>query len=152
MVSGGSHELSIVFVSIFYSLAVLFILFLLRVLLRSEWAAVAVLLLTLTAWDALRSDSLLLGGILSALGWGILLFLLVRFGLLATAVAVLFNVVFVLFPVTAQLSAWYSGIGLTGLALLLGLTVYAFHTSLGGQPLFGSPWLRIDRIPGKYSK
>jgi len=61
----------------------------------------------------------------------------VRFGLLATAVAVLFKVVFVLFPVTTQLSAWYSGIGLTGLALLLGLTVYAFHTSLGGRPLFG---------------
>jgi uncharacterized membrane protein len=96
-----------------------------------------VLLLTLTARDALRSDSLLLGGIFSALGWGIFLFLLVRFGLLATAVAVLFKVVFVLFPVTTQLSAWYSGIGLTGLALLLGLTVYAFHTSLGGRPLFG---------------
>jgi hypothetical protein len=42
-----------------------------------------------------------------------------------------------LFPVTMQLSAWYSGIGLAGLALLLALTIYAFHTSLGGQPLFG---------------
>ena len=126
-----------VVICMFYSLALLFTLFLLRVLLRSEWAAVVVLLLTLTARDALRSDSLLLGGIFSALGWGIFLFLLVRFGLLATAVAVLFKVVFVLFPVTTQLSAWYSGIGLTGLALLLGLTVYAFHTSLGGRPLFG---------------
>jgi hypothetical protein len=41
------------------------------------------------------------------------------------------------FPITAQLSAWYAGIGLAGLALLLALALYAFHTSLGGQPLFG---------------
>jgi hypothetical protein len=41
------------------------------------------------------------------------------------------------FPITTNLSAWYSGIGLVGLGLMLGLAVYAFHTSLGGQPLFG---------------
>ncbi len=122
---------------IFFSLALLFILFLLRVLLRSEWAAVVVLLLILTARDALRSDSLLLGGVFNALAWGILLFVLVRYGLLATAAAVFLNIVFASFPITTQMSAWYSGIGLAGLALLLGLTLYAFHTSLGGHPLFG---------------
>jgi hypothetical protein len=42
-----------------------------------------------------------------------------------------------LFPITTQLSAWHSGIGLTGLVILLALALYAFHTSLGGQPLFG---------------
>ena len=126
-----------VVICIFYSLALLFILFLLRVLLRSEWAAVVVLLLILTARDALSSDSLLLGGIFNALAWGVQLFLLVRYGLLATAAAVFLNIVFASFPITTQMSAWYSGIGLTGLALLLGLTVYAFHTSLGGRPLFG---------------
>ena len=36
-----------------------------------------------------------------------------------------------------RLSAWYSWMGLTGLALLLAFALYAFHTSLGGQPLFG---------------
>ena len=36
-----------------------------------------------------------------------------------------------------RLSARYSWMGLTGLALLLALAPYAFHTSLGGQPLFG---------------
>jgi hypothetical protein len=41
------------------------------------------------------------------------------------------------FPITTQFSAWYSGAGFTGLALLLGIAAYAFHTSLGGQPLFG---------------
>ena len=41
------------------------------------------------------------------------------------------------FPITTQLPAWYVGIGLTGIGLLLALTLYAFHTSLGGRPLFG---------------
>jgi uncharacterized membrane protein len=78
-----------------------------------------------------------LGGIFNALAWGVSLFVLVRFGLLATAAGAMFASVLQWFPITTQLSAWYSGIGLTGLALLLGLTAYAFHSSLGGQPLFG---------------
>ena len=127
---------------LFYSLALLFILFLLRVLLRSEWTAVVVVLLILAARDALSSDSLLLGGFFNALAWGDLLFLLVRYGLLATAAAAFLNIVFISFPITTQMSAWYSGIGLTGLALLLGLTAYAFHTSLGGRPLFGRALLQ----------
>ncbi len=128
----------IVVLCIFYGLATLFVLFLLRVLLRSEWAAVVVFLLILTARDALRSESLLLGGFFNALGWGVILFVLMRFGLLATTVAILVHLVFGSFPMTTQLSAWYSGIGLTGLALLLGLTIYAFRTSLGGRPMLQS--------------
>jgi len=65
------------------------------------------------------------------------LFVLFRFGLLALASYLLFTAIFAGFPITLNLSAWYSGIGLAGLALLLGMAVYAFHTSLGGQPLFG---------------
>jgi hypothetical protein len=42
-----------------------------------------------------------------------------------------------IFPITTDLSAWYFGIGLTGLVLLLAFALYASHTSLGGQPLFG---------------
>jgi hypothetical protein len=84
----------------------------------------------------LGSDSLLLGGISEALSWGVCLLDLIRFGLLATVVGILFNVILVWFPITTQLSAWYSGIGLTGLVLLLGLTAYAFYTSLGGRPIF----------------
>ena len=41
------------------------------------------------------------------------------------------------FPITIHVSAWYSGIGYAGLALLLAMAIYGFHTSLGGQPMFG---------------
>jgi hypothetical protein len=62
---------------------------------------------------------------------------LARYGLVACAAQFLFANLLMGFPITTQLSAWYSGIGLTGLALLLALTFYAFHVSMGGQPLFG---------------
>jgi hypothetical protein len=71
------------------------------------------------------------------LGWGATLFVLARFGLLAVVVSLEVSTILQWFPITTDLSAWYSGIGLTGMLLLLGLTAYAFYTSLGGQPLFG---------------
>ena len=122
---------------IFMALAMLFILFLLRVLLRSEWAAVVLLVLILTAGDALGSDSPLLIGIVNAVAYGATVFVLARFGLLAVVVGFVSASMLSWFPITTDLSAWYSGIGLAGVLLLLGLTVYGFHTSLGGQPLFG---------------
>jgi len=122
--------------SLFYGLASLFILFLLRILLRNQWAAAAAFILILATADTLGSQSLLLSWIFAALVWGVWAFVLVRFGLLAAMTSGFFANVFILFPITPQLSAWYSWIGLMGLVLLLGLTIYAFHTSLGGRPLF----------------
>jgi hypothetical protein len=116
----------------------LFILFLLRLLLRNQPAAAVLFVLIFTVWEALNYDSLLLGIILEGLWSAILLLLLMRFGLLATAAALFFQNILVCFPITTQLSAWYSGVGLAGLLLLLGLTLYAFHTSLGGRPMFGA--------------
>jgi hypothetical protein len=91
--------------------------------------------LLLTAFFGLSSDSPLTW-ICYALEWGTAYFVLVRFGLLASTVQ--YTVMFVLdvFPITPQLSAWYSGIGIAGVVLLLGFAAYAFHTSLGGRPIF----------------
>jgi len=68
---------------------------------------------------------------------GVCVFVLLRFGLLAYAAAILFINLLRSFPITTQVSSWYFGIGLAGLVLLLGLAGYGFYTSLGGQPLFG---------------
>jgi hypothetical protein len=121
--------------SLFWGVGCLFLLLLLRVLLRREWLAAVLFVLLLTAFMGLSSDSPLTW-ICNALEWGTAYFILVRFGLLASTVQ--FAVVFVLeiFPVTPQLSDWYSGIGIAGVVLLLGFAAYAFHTSLGGRPIF----------------
>ncbi|MGE5358092.1 MAG: protein kinase domain-containing protein [Bacteroidales bacterium] len=122
---------------LFFALAWLFILFLLRTLLRSEWAAAVLLIVILAAGDILPSDSPVLTGLGSVLAYAAFLFVLTRVGLLALVAG--FAVVAILqsFPVTTHLSTWYSGIGMVGVLLILGVTAYGFYTSLGGQPLFG---------------
>ena len=123
-------------VSIFISLLLLFLVFLLRVLLRRDWIALA-LALVLWTFNTLPPYVFFPNLLISALLAGASLFVLFRYGLLAITSFWLFGAILVGFPITTNLSAWYSGMGLAGLALLLGLVLYAFHTSLGGQPLFG---------------
>jgi hypothetical protein len=123
--------------SVFAGLAALFIFFLLRAVARSEWAAAGLFVLILTAPTVLQSDAPLLAGISTVLLWGLTLFVLARVGFLPLVVSIAFDTVLECLPITTDLSAWYSGIGLAGACLLLGLTAYAFYTSLGGQPIFG---------------
>jgi hypothetical protein len=119
--------------SMFLGFVSLFLLFLLRVILRYQWAASAMFIVVLATTESLGSESLLLSWIVNALGWIVCLLALVRFGLLATVAGILFYILVSWFPITMQFSAWYSGIGLTGLVLLLGLAAYGFHTSMAGR-------------------
>jgi len=64
-------------------------------------------------------------------------FVMIRFGLLALVAN---HVVFSIlqhFPLTTEFSAWYAGIGLTGILLIVSLAFYGFYVSLGGRPVFG---------------
>jgi len=121
------------------SSTVLFFVFLLMILLRRTWITVVVVFVIFTAGGAaigtvaLSPISLIIGALL----YSSLVIVLLRYGIVAFAASSLFSNLLMGFPITTQLSAWYSGIGLTGLALLLALTLYAFHTSLGGQAIFG---------------
>jgi len=113
--------------------ALLFVLFVLRILLRKQWAAAIawVLLFTVLA----SGDP---GGWVSALIFSTLaVFVMIRFGLLALVAN---HVVFTIlqhFPLTTQGSAWYAGIGLTGILLIASMAFYGFYTSLGGRAVFG---------------
>jgi len=69
-------------------------------------------------------------------GWGILILLLVRFGLLATAAAGLCNSIFNTYPVTLDFSAPYAAAGLFGMLVIAAYALYAFRISLAGRPLF----------------
>jgi hypothetical protein len=138
----GAHTLltsvaAIAVGSIAIGLAFSFITFLFRALLKRTWIAVIAVILWGTGVNALGDKPSLLALTLIILAVGIILFALFRFGLLAFIVSVFFYCILLSFPITTHLSAWYSGIGLAGLALLLAMTLYGFHTSLGGQPIFG---------------
>jgi hypothetical protein len=124
-----------IIVGIVFALIIGFMLFLVRVLFRKTWAAIAVCI-ALFAALFLPGESSIVSSAPILLAMAIFVFGYFRIGLLATASGLIYLILLVLFPITTRLSALHSGIGLTGLVLLLALALYAFYTSLGGQPIF----------------
>jgi len=115
-------------------------LFLMRVLLRRTWAAVIVCTVFFSAAMSLPQSPYVsfysLQPLILVLASCIHYWILLRFGILALIAELLFFNSLMFFPITTQ-PVWYSGIGYAGLILLLALPLFAFCTSLGGQPLFG---------------
>jgi hypothetical protein len=122
-------------------LAMLFVLVLLRALLRKEWAAAAAFVLLFTFLFAALSEFTPVTLVTGLIYWGLLVFLLIRFGLLAFAVQGVFVNLLQGFPLTTQGSAWYAGISLAGILLMAAMAFYGFYTSLGGRPVFGGATL-----------
>jgi serine/threonine-protein kinase len=127
------------FSAVLYALVFLFMLVLLRVLLRRTWVAMAlwcVLIATPMFGENLPFEWAT--GLARAL---VMLFVLRRSGLLGLSVLLfcMFNLVEA--PLTLDLSAWYVARALPVVAVLAGLAVYGFHTSLAGKPLFGRSFL-----------
>lgn len=119
-------------------LAVLFLLFFLRLVLRDGRLAGAGFVLLMG-----------MGSIASFDNWWVIMVFTVAHGLLVLYFATRFGLVTIVtgmacfylladFPITLQFSEWYAGQGLVGLLSVASLAVFAFYTSLGGRPLFGS--------------
>ncbi len=122
----------------FFWLSFLFVLVLLRALLRKEWAAAVatVLLGTVIVAAAAPFDPAALATTVVFLSLAV--FVLTRFGLLAMLANNLIHSLLTDFPLTTQGSAWYAGIGLGVILLLAAIAFYGFYTSLGGRPIFGA--------------
>jgi len=122
---------------LFIPLMILFVLFLLRSLLRKEWTAAVAFVLLFTGLEAAGShfDPVVL--VVALIFWGLAVFLLIRFGLLAWVVQGFFDGLLEQSPLTTQGSAWYAGISLAAILLMASLAFYGFYTSLGGRPIFG---------------
>ena len=75
--------------------------------------------------------------LLNSLSGGVLIFLLLRFGLVASITTVFIVNSFNSITLGASLKTWYTPAGLASLCLLLGIAVYAFWRSLGGRELIG---------------
>jgi hypothetical protein len=59
-----------------------------------------------------------------------------RYGLLASVSSLLVLHVWVFFPFTTELTAWYASGFVLDALLCVAMVVYGFYTSLAGQPLF----------------
>jgi hypothetical protein len=111
-----------------------FILFVLRMTLRRQWAAVIGFTAFFTVLGALGNDRMWLGGLQGLLYAGSAAFVIVRFGgLLAFVVgtfvsALLFDVL-----ITRDTSAWFFGETMLLVTIVAALTLWGFYTSIGGR-------------------
>jgi serine/threonine-protein kinase len=118
----------------------LFMLLLLSILLRKEWAAIGAIWIVLTLFEGLTGNTVmawLFGGLM----WALYLVLLTRFGLLAMVVAHFYVELTFYYPLTSNFSAWYAGGAFFALGVSVAVAGYGFYRSLAGQPLFqGGIW------------
>ncbi|HYO63707.1 MAG TPA: serine/threonine-protein kinase [Pyrinomonadaceae bacterium] len=122
-------------VSLFHGLAFVFLLFLLSLVLRGERRG------AVAAW-ALFVSAFVLAGVppyglvFNALLAAAYIFVASRFGLLALTVAqfVFFTIEF--YPLTTDFTAWYAGVSIFALSVVVALAAYGFHLSLAGKSLF----------------
>ena len=72
-----------------------------------------------------------------ALFASLLVLVLYRYGLLAAIAALFVTHLWVFYPITTELTAWYAMDFTIALVICVALAIYGFYISLAGQPLFG---------------
>jgi hypothetical protein len=112
----------------------LFVLFVLKITLRRDWAAIAVFVLLAGTVRNLVSFTWATLPVIVIIG-AIRATVLIRFGLVAEMAGAAVWTLFMISPMTLQTSAWYAGPGY-GVFVFVGLiAVYGFKTALGGRRL-----------------
>ena len=125
-------------IALAYSLSGLFFLYVVWSMTRRRWAA-ELFLLALVGVISMGTGRAgpVVEGILAVAFGVVWVGVLSRVGLLATAVMLFTLTLLPSIPLTADGSAWYAGRAAAVLLLFVAATGWAFHTSLGGKPVFG---------------
>jgi hypothetical protein len=119
-----------------FALAVFFLFFLLRLLLRKDSFAAAAFVLIFVAAIALPGKYPMVDAVFIAGAYGILVFILKRFGLLPLVAFFITDVSLTYGALTTHLSAWYAEPAFIAVAFVLALAIYGFRVSLAGRPIF----------------
>jgi len=123
------------FMSLLHGLGYVFLLFLFSLFLRGKWAPAVglwALFILVTMAGGVPSAA---GLLFNVIAWGSVTFVTARYGLLSMVTFQFFYFVTNFLPYTSDFSAWYGHVTLSAVLLTLGVALYAFRTSLGGQPL-----------------
>jgi predicted Ser/Thr protein kinase len=123
--------------SVMTGLAAVFVLLLLRLFFRHQGLAIIAFMFLSSVGVAVASDSWWIALTISAVLNGLFALLLLRVGLLAAVVAFYTSGLFIVFPVTVDLSSWYAGAGVAALLVLAALAGFGFTTAVAGRPVFG---------------
>ena len=130
--------------SFYGPILVLLVALVLRVLLRRQWLAYAVLFLASAGFSmATQPQAPLVNVAGGTIALAVALFLLTRFGILAFLVAIMFSYWQVI-PLTMDPSSWFFPASVATMLLFAGIAIYGFVTSLGGQALFKDPVFASD--------
>jgi serine/threonine-protein kinase len=114
------------------------LIFVLRVVLRRDWlAAGAFVAIYMVLHGLAATANPALAALFGAMQTALLVFMMLRFGLVALAASSFVYVLLILFPITADFSAWYAGASLFALLSVAAMAAFALHASLAGRPLFG---------------
>jgi hypothetical protein len=108
-----------------------FVLFVLRVLFRNEWAAAIAFTAFWAILTALGSDPVWAGALAGVLFYGTAAFVISRWGLLSFAIGTFVNSLLFDVPATLDASAWYFGNVMLLIAIVVGLALWGFYTSVG---------------------
>lgn len=122
--------------AVLFSMLCLGLFLVLRMALRRTWLAGTAFVAVLSMGYLDAGDHLFLEAAFAAAIGATLLFLLVRYGLVATVACQFLGALLESFPLTLDFSSWYAGISLFCLAVIAALFGYAFFIALGGRPVF----------------
>jgi serine/threonine-protein kinase len=131
------HILVAPFFAAAYAAGTLLVIQLIWLIVRRRWLAMLLagfpmfLLAIGGGWDLARTSVL---AVVFVAGWVVIV---VRLGLLAATAAFFFFSVAGVLPPFSDPSVWYSGPTMVGAGALIATFAWAFHTSLGGRPVFG---------------
>jgi serine/threonine-protein kinase len=115
---------------------ILFLLFfLLRVLLRREWLTAVVFTLAFAVGRGFATSYPSILVPTYAIIYGLLVFVLLRFGLVPVVACIFVADIMITGVFTANFGAWYGTPSLVVCLCVIGLAVWAFRTSLAGRPV-----------------
>jgi hypothetical protein len=132
----GAYLTAAVLDGILFTVAGIASFVLLRLMLRRAWIAAAALC-ALSIPFSPTGISTISDAIGTATIVAFHLTIVVRFGLLATAVTFIVTRLLTWLPLTLNADAWYFGHSLLVLLTIFGLATYGFFAALGGRPAFG---------------
>jgi hypothetical protein len=87
--------------------------------------------------------------VLSLVIWAVLIFVIVRMGLLASVVTFLCSNLLVRLPYAADFSMWYAWQAITVVLMVVGLVLYGFYISLAGRSVFRFELMEDHQPPSR---
>jgi serine/threonine-protein kinase len=121
--------------SIMTAFGIFLVIFLMRLLFRKEWIAAALFVVIFAGSSASAGTRPWLAFAFAAAVLALLVFALLRFGLVTMAIAVFLSNSLPFIPLTIDLSHWAVFPGFVPFFLLAALTAFGFHSALAGRRL-----------------